>query len=107
MVRLLTTIEGIGPTTYTRTVLVFRADSWEAAWLRAIELGRRAEAVYRNPEGREVSRRLLRVETLDMLGDQIDDGREVYSEPAEAGIDATTTLTTVRPEDSRPTQSGV
>jgi hypothetical protein len=107
MVRLLTTVDGVGPTTYTRSVFVFKAGDWDEARRQAIELGRRAEASYDNADGQHVSRQLLYVETLDMLGDEIQDGREVYSEPVEVTGDLETALPTIRPEQSRPTQSGV
>jgi hypothetical protein len=105
MVRLLTSIEGLGPTTYTRSVFVFRAGDWESARLRAIELGRAAEDTYDNPNGQRVEQRLVCVETLDLLDDELVDGREVYSEPLPVGEEPVDAV--LHPEDSQPTQSGV
>jgi hypothetical protein len=39
------------------------------------------ERTYEGGSGREVRWRLESIETLDLLGDEIQDGREVYSEP--------------------------
>jgi hypothetical protein len=105
MVRLLTTVDEVGPTSYTRTLFIFTAANWEAARLRAIELGRQAEASYQNEDGNRVERRLLYVETLDALGPRINDGMEVYSEPV--SVEEDFSPPTIEPEDSRPTQSGV
>jgi hypothetical protein len=105
IVRLVTSVEGQGPTTYTRSVLVFRAADWESARARAIELGRAAEDSYANAAGQRVERRLMRVETLDLLGDELVDGREVYSEFAPVGDEPFEGV--LNPEDFRPTQSGV
>jgi uncharacterized protein DUF4288 len=107
LLRFLTTVEAVGPTTYTRSVLVFKAADWEPARLRALELGRAHEATYENADGQRVARRLVEVETLDMLGDEIDDGREVYSEGVDVSDAAGRFQTIDRPENSRPTQSGV
>lgn len=64
----------------SRSVVVFRGSDWPAAKKRAIELGMQMEDTYIGGEGDEVRWRLEAVETLDMLGDSITDGREVYSE---------------------------
>jgi hypothetical protein len=105
MVRLVIVIEGPGPTDYVRSVFVFRAPDWESARARAIELGRQSEKAYANVEGERVDWRLMSVETLDLLGDEIIDGREVYSEPVPVGDESLDLV--LHPEDSRPTQSGV
>jgi hypothetical protein len=105
MVRLVTLIDDVGPTTFTRSVLVFRAPDWESARMRAIELGRAAEDSYVNADEQRVTRRLISVETLDLLGDDITDGREVYSEPIPVGAELVPAV--FDPEDSPPTQSGV
>jgi hypothetical protein len=90
-----------------RSVFVFKARDWEHARLRAIEIGKQAEATYENADGQTVSRRLVNVETLDLLGDEIADGREVYFEPMEPGEDAMEVLARFVPEESRPGHSGV
>jgi hypothetical protein len=105
MVRLVTSVEGEGLTTYTRSVFVFRAADWESARARAIELGRAAEDSYANADGQRVERQLMRVETLDLLDEELVDGREVYAELVSVGDEALDAV--LNPEDSRPTQSGV
>lgn len=105
MVRLVIVVEGLGPTDYVRSVFVFRAPDWETARMRAIELGRESENSYTNAEGEMVGWRLVRVETLDLLGDELIDGREVYSEPVPIEVEPVDPP--LDPEDSRPAQSGV
>jgi hypothetical protein len=62
------------------SVIVFRADGFAEAEARARELGASREQSYLNGEGERVEWRLMRVETLDMLGEVLEDGREVYTE---------------------------
>lgn len=104
MVRLVSSIENVGHSTLIRSVFLFRADEWEPARERAIELGRNAETSYVHADGRAVTVRMMYVETLDLLGDEIADGREVYSEPVPVGDQHLGTV--FHPESSRPTQSG-
>jgi hypothetical protein len=103
-VRFRTAVEGVDGVSDTRSVFVFRAQDWKSARARALELGRAAEEAYFNGDGQRVERRLLQVQTLDLLGDEIVDGREVYFEVvfAEEQSDVAD-----RPEESTPSQSGV
>jgi Domain of unknown function (DUF4288) len=103
-VRLRTAVDGASSVTDARSVFVFRARDWESARERALELGRGAEESYLNGDGQRVERRLLGVETLDLLGDELVDGREVYVEVVPVGE---STGAAGRPEESRPSQSGV
>jgi len=95
----------VGRAGQTRSVFIFQAEDWEPARLRAIELGRSMEDSYLNESGERVSWRLVCVETLDLLGDDLLDGREVYSESVP--LAGTMTTSPTRPEDSQPQQSGV
>ena len=85
------------------SIIVFRADGWQAALPRAVELGRGMEETYENVEREPVERRLVEVRTLDELGASIEDGREVYCARA---VDESH-VQPGRPEDSRPLQTGV
>ncbi len=67
---------------YERSLFVFQADEFAAAHRRAVELGREHEDTYRNRYDDIIRWQLVRVETLDVLGDVLDDGREVFSESA-------------------------
>lgn len=109
MLRFITSVEGAGPTTYVRSVFVFRAPDWESANRRALDLGKASEETYLNADAQHVTRQLMRVETLDLLGDEIVDGREVYSEPEPVGDEVAdkVELLSLPPEDFEPTQSGV
>jgi len=53
---------------YDRSLFIFEAEAPSGAHIRAIELGRAEEATYTNQYGDEVRWRLVRVETLDVLG---------------------------------------
>ena len=88
-----------------RTVVIFEADDdWDAARLKAVDLGRAKEQAFANAEGDVVTHRFLAVETLDMLGERLEDGREVYSERvAHDGSEFPTT----DPSEIQPGQSGV
>lgn len=109
MVRLADIIGEAGAETYMKSVFVFQAANWDEALERAVELGRVLEEDHLNAEGERVVWKLMDVETLDMLGEEIPDGREVYSEPVPAGPEgkAMRPNTKFRPEESKPTQTGV
>lgn len=93
---------------YADSVIVFRASEWDEAHARAVSIGRARETTYRNTDGATAVWRLKEVRTLDQLGSDLDDGRELFWRtepfaPAETfGID-----TTFTPDRPRPTQTGV
>ena len=79
--RLVVLIESAGAADVVTSVVVFQADDWSSAHERALELGRGQESSYIGGTGEAVQWRLEKVETLDLLGEGIEDGREVYSQP--------------------------
>jgi Domain of unknown function (DUF4288) len=89
-------------------VVVFRALDWEEARTRALSLGRAREQSYRNGVGSRVVRRLQEIRTLDQLGSELGDAREVYWQPAAfvAG-EAFAFQETFNPELTSPDPSGV
>ena len=90
------------------SVRLIRASSFEEAFARALVLGRAAEETYVNADGEAVRWRFEKVETLDLLGDGLEDGREVHSEPrAEDPQSAMSFHDDLHPEASYPDQSGV
>ena len=89
---------------YERSLFVFEADARPAARRRAVELGRAEEATYTNEYGAVVRWQLVRVETLDVLGAGVGDGREVFSEPAPYDGEP---LPDVGPEELEPGSAGV
>lgn len=108
MLRFAIAIEGVGIVNNMGTVVVFRASSFDTAKRRALDLGHEKEVNYLNELQQHVSWRLTAVETLDMLGDEISDGREVYSEPNDVGTSNPADYhREFSPELSEPTQSGV
>lgn len=74
----------VGITRMSRSVYVLRAHDFEDAFRRALDRSRREEESYENADGERVSWHLVDIETLDVLGESIEDGREVYSEPLPA-----------------------
>jgi hypothetical protein len=78
-VRLVALIEGARPEHAMECVHVFRSDDWEAAFARALELGRSHEQEYTTAEDRRLQWRLEAVLTLDLLRDSDLDGAEVCS----------------------------
>ncbi|MBX7212159.1 MAG: DUF4288 domain-containing protein [Verrucomicrobiaceae bacterium] len=59
-------------------IVVFRAADFEAAWHRALELGRAQEHGYENAEGNQVRWAFRGIEDIEELGEDID-GMEVGS----------------------------
>jgi hypothetical protein len=94
-----------GDLDFGESVVVFRAADWERAFARALAIGREMEASYENAESERVEHRLLAVRTLDQLGDELTDGREVFSTRASSARRAV--VDPPRPEESEPGQSGV
>jgi hypothetical protein len=88
------------------SVLLLRAGDYEAAFQRALALGRAREESYLNGDGQRVVWRLVEVISLDQLGSQIEEGMEVYSEPVELPKGASIAFgAEFAPEASRPTQT--
>lgn len=108
MLRMVVLVDGIGATRRVRSLVLVQAADWPEAKHRAVDEGLQLECSYVGGTGEQVHWRLEALETLDQLGTEITDGREVYSEPMDlhAGeyiaFDAE-----FRPELSEPGQSGV
>jgi len=107
MLRFVVLIDGT-PERLARSVIVVQAEDFPDAFRRVIEVGRSMGSRYMGGEGNDVEWRFKHVETLDMLGDAITDGREIWAEPAEipAGFAEEAALP-ASPETSKPTPSGV
>jgi hypothetical protein len=89
-------------------VYVFRAQEFPDAFERALDLGRRHEETYTGGFGEEVRVRLHSIETLDRLGSEIQDEREVYSEPTELPPGMTLAFDAeFHPESIEPTETGI
>lgn len=69
----------------SRSVILFRGPTFdsETAKVLAIARGRSMEQSYSNIDGKTVRWILERVETLDVLGEDLGDAREVYHEFSE------------------------
>ena len=104
-VRLVVLMEKQGATRYSDSVFLFRAEDFDQAFQRALELGRAQEEEYVGGEGEKVRWRLKEVVSLDVLGDELD-GAEVYSEPVSlAPGEAYAFDVAFEPEKSQPTQT--
>ncbi len=69
-----------GRTLYDRQVKVLRASTHEAAYQRALKLGKEENHSYKNSAGEKVFWRFVGLGNLEVLQDkEISDGTEVYS----------------------------
>ena len=69
-----------GKTLYDRQVKVLRASTHEAAYQRALELGKEENHSYKNSTGEKVFWRFAGLGNLEVLQDkEISDGTEIYS----------------------------
>ncbi|MGL5828744.1 MAG: DUF4288 domain-containing protein [Angustibacter sp.] len=108
MLRFVVLVEREGGTRRSRSVVVFRALDWPEAKQRALEHGRIMERSFAGGAGQQIRWRLEAIETLDLLGDTITDGREIYSEPITLPeTEAIPFEVEFRPEASQPGQTGV
>jgi hypothetical protein len=108
MLRMVVLVEGMGGSRRVRTVVLLRAADWSEAKERAFQRGLDAERSYAGGAGEQVRWRLESIETIDLLGEEMGDGREVYSEPVDLGVsEAIAFDAEFRPEESEPGQSGV
>jgi hypothetical protein len=91
------------------SVVLLRAPDgdWDSAFQRAVSLGRGLERRYTNGDGQQVAWRLREIRTLDQIGTEITDGREVHFTVSSFSSDAPLTAADLRPEEARPGQSGV
>jgi hypothetical protein len=101
-------IEGIGSVDTMRSIVVFRSADFDTALLRALEIGRGMEASSASDRGGGVRWYFMEIETVDMLGEALEDGREVHSRilPIPSGF-AEEFPQTFAPEKSKPGYSGV
>jgi hypothetical protein len=86
-------------------VHVFLAGDWDAAFQRALELGRSHEEEYRNEAGDSVRWVLAEVISLDRVRSESLDGAEVYSEIMEVEPSGANRPPQLTPELSQPTQT--
>lgn len=87
---------------------LLRSDSFEAAFARALELGRAAETEYLGGTGERVRWRFKEVVTLDVLQAADLDGVEVHSQFTPLGDDERYGFDhEFQPEASQPGQTGV
>jgi hypothetical protein len=108
MLRFVVLVEDEGGLRRSRSVIVFQAEDWPDAKARALELGQGMERKYTGGTGEEVRLRLEAVETLDLLGDGVTDGREIYSEPMPIPDGEAIAFDAVfSPSSKEPGQSGV
>ena len=108
MLRFVVLVQGEGGERLSRSVILFHAHTWDDARERALDLGAAMERDFTGGTGLQVRWRLDAVETLDQLGAEITDGREVYSEPLDLPPGAALTYDhQFHPEASEPGQSGV
>jgi hypothetical protein len=90
------------------SIYLLRSDSFEGAFARALEIGRKAEHEYLGGTGEQVRWRFKEIVTLDVLQAADLDGVEVHSELTPLGDDEHYDFDHVfEPEASRPHHTGV
>jgi hypothetical protein len=89
-----------------RNLYLIKGADFDEAKAAVITRARQDEQVYTNADGDPVRWMLAEVETLDCLGETLEDGREVYSEPRE-DLPISEFTEPFTPELSEPTYSGV
>lgn len=106
--KFLIVVEHQGGSRYAKSVVLFRATDFDTARQEALSIGHSKEVEYANGDNAKVRWKFDSIETLDMLGDTIEDGHEVYSEFREVPHGLETSFDSeLHPELSRPTQTGV
>jgi hypothetical protein len=104
--RMVVVVEGTGRATVNDGVFVLRADDWEDAFRRALELGYRQEQDYVNGDGERVRWRFA--EVLQLHGgidpDRDLDGQEVMNELVAQEIDLAFDAE-LHPERTKPASS--
>ena len=104
-IRLVSLVEPGGGSLYMDSVILFRAVDFPDAQERAVAIGRAREESYVNADGNRVHWKLVEVISLDVVGPEIADGAEVYSEFTEVEPGAVPMDAEFTPEASTPTQS--
>jgi hypothetical protein len=99
-------IAGKGSNHLTDSVYLFRAASFDAAFKRALAIGRKAETRYKNAYGESVAWKLMEIVTLDVIQARDLDGAQVCSDAIFLrGRKRMPARTRFAPERSRPAQS--
>lgn len=81
--RLVCLIEREGSHRYQDSVVLMLATSFKEAFNRTLEIGRSHEQEFLNADGDRVRWRLKEIISLDILGNEDLDSREVYSQPVD------------------------
>ncbi len=98
-------IEGLGLVHYSDSLYLFKASDFEAAFKKALEIGRRNEQSYGNGDSQRVVWKLAEVVSLDIMRAESLEAAEIYSESV-SGSDATLGIDhTFHPEQSSPNQT--
>lgn len=100
-IRLVGLLEPGGATGYRDSIFLIRAADFDDAFRRALEVGRAEERTYVNANGVNLRRALAEVISVDWLGEQLEDGKEVYSEPSTSRSIPSSALTRGSPPSNR------
>lgn len=102
-------VEDVGVERTARSLILFKStNDFEEAKKSALKVGLSKEESYKNGDEKLVQWKLMNIETLDLLGEEIDDLKEVYSEFRDVDHEASRTLLSdMNPEASKPTQTGI
>lgn len=108
MLRFVVLVDGIGATRRFRSLVLLTAADWGEANQKALTLGREMERDYAGGTGEQIRWRLEGIDTIDEIGGEVSDGREVYAEPVELRPGEFIPFEAeFRPAETEPGQSGV
>jgi hypothetical protein len=108
MLNFVLAVDGEETVRRSRSVILVRAAplDFDGARLKALSYGRAMEAEYSNVDGKSVAWKLESIETIDWLGADLPEGREVYHEFS-ADFPRDQVSLPLDPDASQPGQSGV
>jgi uncharacterized protein DUF4288 len=104
-IRLACIVEPKGLQRFMDSIYVFQSTDFDAAFRKAMDIGRSQERNYLNDADELVQWRLKEIISLDLIRPQSLDGAEVYSEPVEPAASDFLIDNAFHPEDSNPTQT--
>ena len=79
--RLVCLIDPIGAHRYMDSIFIFKSTDFDAAFEKALQLGRNLENTYLNADNQQVVWKLKEIISLDIIREKSLDGAEIYSEP--------------------------
>lgn len=98
--------EPVGLQMYMDSICLFRATDYDQAFQRALDYGIKDEKSYSNADTQRILWKLASIISLDRIGEDLQDGQEICSEPIDVPADQILPFGhEFHPEASKPTQT--